>query len=389
MGKLLWASFDGGGNVPPSIGIARELERAGHQVVFLGREVMAHRVRLAGFRAIVLAGNEAHDASVSFFASPFVAEHALEVAAAEAPDAVVIDSHFGGVLAEAGRFGVPTAMVFHSFIHRTFDGMRRLLGRQSEARQRAGFAPLPDIDELWGGREVVHSTSLAEFDRPVRARWPHLTLGGPVLEHDSRVQEGAISEEVPGPLVLVSFSTEESQGSVTKLQSALDALADLPLRVVATTSAVDPAVLSVPGNAVAVRYASHDALMSRAVAVVTHGGHGTTMRALYHGAPLLLLVGKAGDQTEMALDQLCVADFVEEFGVGVRVRAEADRDTIATAARTLLDQESYRTRAAEAARSLASVDGARNAAESLARLLERATCAEPALVTQVLAMPAD
>ena len=45
MARILVVTWDGGGNVPPMLGIARELQRRGHQVRVLGhpqqREVVA------------------------------------------------------------------------------------------------------------------------------------------------------------------------------------------------------------------------------------------------------------------------------------------------------------------------------------------------------------
>ncbi|MFJ5265686.1 glycosyltransferase [Streptomyces sp. NPDC088387] len=381
MSKFLWACFDGGGNVPPSIGIARALGRLGHEVVFAGRATLLDRVRRAGFRALELTRaqdlQEAYrwhprGAVLSYLTSPVVAEELLEIAAAEHPEAVVIDAHFSAALAVAPRFGVPTATMLHSFLHRTYDGMSALLRMQSDVRERSGYGPLPGIDELWGERDVLHANALAEFDRPRRAPWPHLTHGGPVLEDDSRVQD--LDLPWPGndtaPLVVVSFSTEEGQGSVAKLQRTLDALADLPVHVVTTTSGVDPALLRVPNNAHAVRFASHDALMRRAAAVVTHGGHGTAMRALSHGAPLLLLVGQAADQPGVAaLDQSIVAAFVDEIGAGITVGVDADPGEIRAAVQKLLTDDDCRLQAARAARSLKAVDGARTAALRLAQLV--------------------
>ncbi|MBR7837126.1 hypothetical protein KDL01_27865 [Actinospica durhamensis] len=380
MSRFLWVCFDGGGNVPPSVGIARQLERLGHEVVFAGRAAMQDRVRRAGFRTLELTrateSAEAYawhprGATLCYLTSPAVAREVHAYAAAERPDVVVIDSHMGAVLATAPEFGVPTAIVMHSFIHRTFEGMRDLLRMQSEVRRRSGFGPIPDIDELWGGRDLVLATSLAEFDLPVRAPWPQLVHSGPVLEQDSRADGLRLPwpAEDPTPLVVVSFSTEEGQASTAKLQRTLDAFAELSVHVVATTSGVDPGLLSVPGNAHAVRFAPHDALMSRAAVVVTHGGHGTAMRALCHGAPALLLVGRAGDQPGIAaLDQPIVAAFVEEIGAGIAVGVEAGSPQIRAAAGELLAHDGFRRRAEQAARSLGAVNGARSAALSLSLL---------------------
>ena len=36
MSEILFVTWDGGGNVPPAVGIAEELKRRGHRVRFLG-----------------------------------------------------------------------------------------------------------------------------------------------------------------------------------------------------------------------------------------------------------------------------------------------------------------------------------------------------------------
>jgi len=80
---------------------------------------------------------------------------------------------------------------------------------------------------------------------------------------------------------MVSFSTMFEQRNADKMQRTLDALAEFQVHVVATTAGiVAPSELAVPNNAVVLDYAAHDPIMKRAALVVTHGGHGTAMRAL-------------------------------------------------------------------------------------------------------------
>ena len=54
MARILWACWDGGGNLTPSIGIARVLEDRGHEVHFYGRPEMVDRVEAAGLAATAL-----------------------------------------------------------------------------------------------------------------------------------------------------------------------------------------------------------------------------------------------------------------------------------------------------------------------------------------------
>ncbi len=56
--------------------------------------------------------------------------------------------------------------------------------------------------------------------------------------------------------------------------------------IVTTGLAVDPAALSASENVTVVATAPHRPVMEHAALVVTHGGHGTVMKALAAGLPL-------------------------------------------------------------------------------------------------------
>ena len=96
-----------------------------------------------------------------------------------------------------------------------------------------------------------------------------------------------------------------------RLQDALDACAGLTARVVVTTGPhVDPASLRVPAGVEVHRFVPHDELMPRASVVVGHGGHGTTMRALAHDAPVVVL------PMDPRSDHLMVGRSLERAGAG-------------------------------------------------------------------------
>ena len=75
--------------------------------------------------------------------------------------------------------------------------------------------------------------------------------------------------------------------------SALEALADEPVRVLATTNRHLPAepLPPAPANAVVVDWLSYTQAMAAADLVICHGGHGTVARALGAGVPVLVLSG--------------------------------------------------------------------------------------------------
>jgi UDP:flavonoid glycosyltransferase YjiC (YdhE family) len=182
------------------------------------------------------------------------------------------------------------------------------------------------------------------------------------------------------PLALMSYSTGFEQRSVDKLQRGLDALADLPLHVVATTGGiVAPTELKAPRNAVVLNYAAHDPILDRAALVVTHGGHGTAMRALRHGVPMIVIPG-------LAHDQATIAALMEEGGVGLAMPGDAtfgaagsgnavptsredSVEALRQAAEKILATPSYRQQARARAAMLAGVDGATNAVKEIEALL--------------------
>jgi UDP:flavonoid glycosyltransferase YjiC (YdhE family) len=300
--------------------------------------------------------------------SPAVEAQVRDVVAAEAPDVVLIDAMFPAALAQAPGFGRPSAVFVHTFVFRQLDMWRRMIATLDGMRQQAGFPGLPALDQLWRPRERIISTSLAEFDVPPAPGWDMVRHAGPVLEDEKFAVPTVLPwpESDPTPLVLVSFSTGFEQRNVDKVQRALDALADLPVRVVATTGGiVAPNELAAPDNAIVLNYAAHDPILRRAALVVGHGGHGTAMRALLHGVPMVVIPGLAGDQP-------FVAAAVQEWGAGIALPGDADADAMRAAAKEVLATASYRENAGRRARPLAANDGAANAANEVEALLPRA-----------------
>ena len=351
MARILWLNWSGGGNLPPSLGIARGLAARGHDITFAGRPEMLPRVVAAGFRGIEL--SRAYEQVARYPAHPFltrmscyltspaIEEQVRAVVAAQAPDLVLVDAMFPAALAQVPGFPCPTALMLHTFIYRQLDMWQRMLATLDGMRTQAGFPSLPSQEELWHcpGRIVV--TSFAELDAPPAPGWDHVRHVGPVLEDEAVAVPAMLpwAAEDATPLVLVSFSTGFEQRNVGKLQRSLDALAALPVHVVATTGGiVEPHELTVPDNAIVLRYAAHDPILARAALTVTHGGHGTAMRALRAAVPMVVIPGVAGDQPY-------VAAAVQEWRAGIAVPAAADQAAIREAAAAILADPAYRRRA--------------------------------------------
>jgi len=135
------------------------------------------------------------------------------------------------------------------------------------------------------------------------------------------------------------------------------------VHVVATTGdVVDPGELRAPGNAYLIPFADHDALMDRAALVLGHGGHGTTMRALTHGLPIVGIPAKGADQVP-------ITRLLEEWGVGKALPGDARVDDIRSAVEQVLTDPSYRDRAAQRSFPLQGADGASLAADTVESVL--------------------
>jgi UDP:flavonoid glycosyltransferase YjiC (YdhE family) len=139
----------------------------------------------------------------------------------------------------------------------------------------------------------------------------------------------------------------------------LTGLAGEPVRVLATTNRRAPAhPIDVPANARLVDWVSYARAMPRCAAVVCHAGHGTVVRALASGTPVVACP-HAGDMAENAAR-------VRWAGVGVSLprRFHTPRG-VRLAVRRLLSDPSYTARAGEIRDWCTAHDGAATAADEL------------------------
>jgi UDP:flavonoid glycosyltransferase YjiC (YdhE family) len=226
---------------------------------------------------------------------------------------------------------------------------RRDLNQQ---RERLGLAP---VEGFHGGISpdlaLVATYPQLEYPRAWRAS---VKVTGPMVFE----QPYPDVELPPGeaPLVLVAPSTAHDSGN-RLVRTALAALADEPVRVVATTNRVVPQhPIEVPANAVLVDWLSYSQLMPAASLVISHGGHGTVARALGSGTPVLVCP-ITGDMSESAMR-------VDWSGCGLSVPWRLCRPApLRWAARRLLRERSFTRRAEEIAAWGRENDGAARGAE--------------------------
>ena len=127
MTRFAFVTWDGGGNLPPAVGIAQELAARGNSIRFLGYEVQRAAIEARGFDFSVLHRSGSFDAYGSVPPEQRLAalirnvwacrEHLQDIpdALAEHPaDVLVVDFVMNGALAFASRAAMPVAVLAHS-----------------------------------------------------------------------------------------------------------------------------------------------------------------------------------------------------------------------------------------------------------------------------------
>jgi UDP:flavonoid glycosyltransferase YjiC (YdhE family) len=229
-------------------------------------------------------------------------------------------------------------------------------------RARLGLAP---VERFHGGisPDLALVATFPQLEYP--RSWPTgVEVTGPMTFEQPHPE----IELPPGdaPLVLVAPSTaHDSENRLVR--TALRALAEEPVRVVATTNRVAPQrPIEVPPNAVLVEWLSYSQLMPAAALVVSHGGHGTVARALGAGTPVLVCP-ITGDMSETAMR-------IAWAGAGLSVPWRLCRPgPLRWTARRLLGDPSFSNRAATLAAWSHEHDGAERGAELVEQLAHSRT----------------
>lgn len=387
--RIVVAGWEGGGNVPPTISAVAALRARGHEVTVVADDSMARDARAAGARFVgwKRAPNRPDRTAASCFvrdaelSDPFTAFAAwcerifvgpseayardlIDVMTVEPTDVLVAsDLLFGSVLAgEAAQ--LPTAILSTNVSicplpgHPPFgpgflpaasaadherdrsmaawaeEMWNGFLPNLNAARQALGRKPLARVlDQLHAADLHLLATSRA-FDYPVADLPDAVRYVGPLLAEPSWIDAGAARDGSPDrPLVLVSFSTTD-QGQSTVLRNVITALGRLPVEAVVTLGNVlDGFDIPAPANVRILDSASHEAILPHAALAITHGGHGTTLRALRHGVPLLIL--------PMGRDQNENAARVTYHGAGLQLDPASEAATIAAAIARLIHEPDF------------------------------------------------
>ena len=388
---FLFATWEGGGNVPPTMGAVRRLLERGHRVRVLADDSLRQDVAAVGGQFVPwrrapnrpdrgvasdpLRDWEAEGEGGGLIrlldrisvgpAAAYAADTAEELRRQPADVVVSCDLLFGPMLAAEATgtrlalFGpnisfvtpipgippigpgmmppvTPEEHTQAAAVHAWFaEVMAAQLPVLNAARAGFGLRPLADaFSQPAAADRILLATSRA-FDFPAERLPQSVHYVGPLLEQPRWA--GAWTSPWPAndarPLILIALSST-FQNQAETIQAVLDAAAALPVRVLATRGpALAGTHLNLPDNAAAVDVAPHDAVMREASLVVTHCGHGTVMRALSHGRPMLCL--------PMGRDQNDNAARVVARGAGLRLAPDAASGAIREVLASLLEDAGF------------------------------------------------
>ncbi|WP_214410986.1 glycosyltransferase [Sphaerisporangium fuscum] len=420
--NFLFATWSGGGAVPPVLSIARALRERGHGVRVLADRSLHEEVAAAGVEPIawttapqgdttdpakdVIKDFEARTPLGAFarlrdrIACGPAADYARDTLAelrAHPADVLVAEHMLLGAFIGGEAAGIPVAsLVTTLYLFPTpgspppglglapATGMMgrlrdRILARLvlqpwakglpalNAARTGYGLPPVDSPIDAFGRVDRMLVLSPRALDHPGRRFPAHVRHVGPRLDDPA----WAVDLELPegdAPLVLASLSSS-FMNQRAHLERIAEALGTLPVRGLLTTGpAVDPATVRAPGNVLVTEAAPHNAALRHAAVTITHAGHGTAVKSLAAGVPLVC--------TPQGRDQGEVARHVERAGAGITVGKNASPRAIARAVDRVLHEPSYRREARRLAGEIAAETATDRAVAELEALAGRTTGAD-------------
>ena len=401
LGRFLLAIIDGGGTVPPALGLARALISRGHQVRVLADPTVAADAESAGctfspwraaphFRSrdeqtAVIAAFESRRPHRAFkalrdFAGPGMtsryAQDVVSTAQEAGVDAILAEGALPGIVIGAQCTGLPTAALMANIYLRPTKGfplmgtgwsparglpgrvrdwlaptaarwlLDRTLPRINAVLAEYGRSPLTELFEVFDRCDRVLVMTSPAFDFAVPQLPGNVRYVGPQLDDPDWAARIPWQRQGTEPLVLGATSSIY-QHQTDLLRRIARALGSLPVRGVVTTGrAIDPRAIAAAANVEVLQAAPHRRVLAEASVVITHAGHGTVLRTLAAGVPLVCM--------PMGRDQKDNTVRVLRLGAGVRINEGSTPVQIAAAVAELLNDERYTAAARRFSQVLAS-----------------------------------
>jgi MGT family glycosyltransferase len=415
--SYLFAIIDGGGTVPADTSVIRAMVERGHDVRVLADRVLAPDIAATGAehmpwdrapqrpnldpQSVIMkdwdtsspfqAFGRVRDGAMVGPAALFAADVRTELQRRPA-DVVVANFFVFGAQIAAQAEGVPFAFLVSNLLSFRGSGtpplgpglkpargplgrardaalnrvMARLfdkgLDQLNEVRRANWLDPIASVLENFERADLLLLLTSRAFEYESFTPPANVRVTGPRLD-DPAWAGGWTAPPGDAPLVLVGMSSTYMDHAEV-LQRAATALGTLPVRGVVTTGPSIPVeAIDAPANVTVVERAPHSEILRHAGAVVTHAGHGTVIKALAAGVPVVAL--------PLGRDQLDNAARVAHHGAGLRLKPKAGPDAIARAVQRVIDEPSFGQNARRIADAIAVETAEDRAAEELEVLAER------------------
>ena len=396
--RVLFTTRGSSGHVGPLAPFAHACLRAGHEVHVAAQRQFEPNIERAGLpfapvdepsrdewmplmgRFAALDIETANGVMISEFFAGLDLRAELpalrEIVESRRPDVIVRESwEFGSTLV-AELYGIPIVRVALGLAEMEELTIRLAAPEVDKARARLNMPRDP------GGERLAAAPILTTI--PLELEDPAATP--PARTSRFRFEVGGRAEELPewwpgnqDPLVYLTFGSVAAGAHLpyypALYRSAIEAIAPLAVRVLLTVGDAErelDELGEVPPNVHVETWVTHDDVARSADVIVCHGGFGSTLGALAHGTPLVVLPLFSGDQW-------LNGDAVARAGAGITVADDRTARNVlelpaaetvgelAGAVASVIDDATYRreaVRIADSMRALPPVD------ESVA-LLER------------------
>ncbi|MBW1884963.1 MAG: hypothetical protein JRJ58_15635 [Deltaproteobacteria bacterium] len=319
--RFLFALPDLAGNSPPILEVGRRLVARGHAVRMLAWPALREAVENRGCTYVPFnhapvfdrAEKERMEETVYLYPAPGLPAFGM------------------GFLPARTWLGRTRDAVMRAVFDRF---MARGLRTLNEAREELELGSLSRLDALSGcAHRVLVMTSRA-YDFEADELPPNVRYVGPQLE---TVTPGRWKSPWPPsdtrPLVLVGLSTDQ-MGQVPLLRNLIRALDELDVRALVTTGpGIDPTIFDTPNDVAIRQFVPHQDVMPEADLVITHAGHGTVIRALAAGVPMICI--------PLGRDQYDVAARVVWRGAGCKLSSRAGSKAISRRVASVLEDRRY------------------------------------------------
>ncbi|MFI2214229.1 glycosyltransferase [Streptomyces sp. NPDC020141] len=411
--RLLYALWDGGGNVATTLLLLRSLADRGARITVLSNESVADRVRAEGLDFTPFLLGPRHDPRtretdalqlweasspaeasrlirdrVMFGPAEALCQDTLRAARECGAELLAADYTLFGSLVAAERLGLPHVVLMNTIYPLPTERLAGLRAARSgpftylftrmlaqglpelnRVRASFGLPGLTTAQEQYERADAVVVTCHPSFDPASSSVPPRVHYIGPQVEPPAE-----LPNPPRGPVrrVLVSLSTTEQPEEALLVDSLLKAAALVENAEFAFLGGVLDPGRALPAHVTAHGYLPLEERLPGADLILHHGGFGTTTRALLWGVPAIIFPSFQ--------EQFNSARRIEELGAGAGLRRDSTPEDIAEAVRGLLADPALRPSARERARAFRAEHDASAAARVFAGLRRSAPAAgSPAL----------